>query len=107
MVKIKVDTTPHFYQSQFLNHFQKKFVKLFCCIESGDGTLIPFIKEGAPAINTTVTKILEVGKKATIGCFSPASSTDGKVIIKYLVANIPVQRDQIFHKEIELNVKKD
>ena len=33
MVKIKVDTTPHFYQSQFLNHFQKKFVKLFCCIE--------------------------------------------------------------------------
>ena len=29
MVKIKVDVIPNFYQSQFLNHFKKKAVKLF------------------------------------------------------------------------------
>ncbi|CDR34903.1 hypothetical protein [Criblamydia sequanensis] len=90
-----------------IKNIGEKELKCSCRVSRGDGKAIPFIKGREQVLNEIAIKIVKAGEVAPIGSFSPASSTDGRVIIEYFVSNIPVKLDQVFRKQIELNVKKD
>lgn len=90
-----------------INNIGEKEIKFSCRVSRGDSKPIPFIRGREQVLNEIAIKMVKAGEIAQIASFSPGSSTDGRVIIEYFVSNIPVKLDQVFRKQIELNVKKN